>query len=120
MGRNPWVGKDDELSQREWRARAACGKYSPEMFWPEQRGPGRAFAVAPAIEVCWTECPVRPRCAQEALDQDMHHGVWGGVDLADGRRGRLARAKKALRGSAATPAELDHSGAPEPSDRRSN
>lgn len=85
---------------------------------PEQRGPGRVNAVAPAIEVCWTECPVRPTCAQEALNEDVHHGIWGGVDLADGRRGRLAWAKKALRGSAATPAELDYPGPSESSSRR--
>lgn len=96
-----------------------CGSpYSPEMWWPEQRGPGRVNAVAPAIEVCWTECPVRPTCAQEALNEDVHHGIWGGVDLADGRRGRLAWAKKALRGSAATPAELDYPGPSESSSRR--
>ncbi|WP_373281817.1 WhiB family transcriptional regulator [Nocardia jiangxiensis] len=118
MGRGPWSGKDDELSQREWRTRAACRKYPPEMWWPEQRGLLRAQAVAPAVDVCWSECPVRPTCAQEALISDVHHGIWGGVDLADGRRGRLARAKKALRGSATTPAELGHPGPPESSSRR--
>lgn len=28
-------GKDEELNQREWRTRAACRKYSPQMWWPE-------------------------------------------------------------------------------------
>ncbi|MBY8862372.1 WhiB family transcriptional regulator [Nocardia sp. CA2R105] len=109
------------MSQREWRTRAACRKYPPELWWPEQRGRLRVRVVAPVIEICWSECPVRPRCAQQALDDGARHGIWGGVDLSDGRRGRLKQARKALRGSAATPTELDdYPEPPESSDRRSS
>ncbi len=65
-----------QVSQREWCTRAACRRYPPEMWWPEQCGRVRARVVAPVIEICWTECPVRPRCAQQALDDGARHGIW--------------------------------------------
>ncbi|GAB2694808.1 WhiB family transcriptional regulator [Nocardia thraciensis] len=73
-----------EKGLSEWRLRAACRKYAPNTWFPDQRGELRRREVQRAVKICRTECPVRRHCAQEALQMGARSGIWGGVDLGEG------------------------------------
>lgn len=60
----------------DWRWLAACKDVADQnLFFPNHRG-----NVPEATRIC-VDCPVRNQCLQYALDQDVHWGVWGGVNM---------------------------------------
>jgi WhiB family redox-sensing transcriptional regulator len=62
----------------DWRSKAACLEADPELFFPlTDQGPSRAQVNA-AVALC-LGCSVRETCLTWALDNDIHHGVWGGA-----------------------------------------
>lgn len=70
---------------------------APRLF--DEDAPRTARAIARSL--C-AGCPVRTTCGQHALDSPAEHGVWGGLDDADRRQARYARAR-ASRDTAAPP-----------------
>jgi WhiB family redox-sensing transcriptional regulator len=54
--------------------------------------PSDGAGVAVARRVC-TNCPVRARCLEYALDEGITHGVWGGASDRERQRMRSARAR---------------------------
>lgn len=73
---------------RELQADGRCSEEgSHELFFSE-----RPAELAQAQAICG-RCPVRSKCLQLALQENMEWGVWGGVIFWDGqayyrRRGR--------------------------------
>lgn len=63
-----------------WQEFARCAEVDPEIFFPVQGAPTR-----PAKEICRV-CPVRRECLQDALDQDVQWGVWGGKSALERRK----------------------------------
>ena len=75
----------------DFRARAACRDFDPELFFPVG-APGAPLydvQVAEAKAVC-RRCPVAPECLFWALDTGQEFGVWGGAD--EHERAALRRA----------------------------
>ena len=63
-----------------WMAMARCRDMAPEIFFPSD-GPG----VKVAKRYC-AECLVRRACLEYALENRIHHGVWGGTSERERRR----------------------------------
>ena len=61
-----------EFDDAAWMAHRACAGENPDMFFP-----ARGYSTEPAKAVCRT-CTVRAACLEYALDNQIHHGVWGG------------------------------------------
>ncbi|MBK1788804.1 WhiB family transcriptional regulator [Prauserella cavernicola] len=61
----------------DWHAQGACQLF-PELDWVEAKGP-----AALACRVVCAACPVRARCATEALERGEPWGMWGGLDRRD-------------------------------------
>ncbi len=61
----------------------------PELFFPE--GAGKKLQEEEAKAVCG-RCAVRLACAAYALDNDISHGVWGG--LSEQERRSIRRRQK--------------------------
>jgi WhiB family redox-sensing transcriptional regulator len=74
----------------DWRSGAACLTADPELFFPlTDQGPSR-WQVREALEIC-SSCTVREACKNWALDNDIHHGVWGGTTEEERRTLRRRR-----------------------------
>ena len=77
----------------EWVARRRCADIDTNVFFPND-GAG----VIAAQKVCG-ECPVKDRCREYALANNITHGVWGGTSERERRRilRERRRASKAAR-----------------------
>jgi WhiB family redox-sensing transcriptional regulator len=62
----------------DWREEAACLEHDPELFFPIGKSHEAKLQLAVALRVCWEECSVRGSCLDEALDNRIAWGVWGG------------------------------------------
>jgi len=69
----------------DWMAAANCSTVDPEIFFNDSNSPNYHNAIA----VCH-ECPVSTECLNYAIDNNIRHGVWGG--LTPNQRGVIARA----------------------------
>lgn len=88
-GAAPWGGTPRMDSWPEppaWTVDALCAQTDPEAFFPEKGGSTRS-----AKRICDT-CPVRDACLEYAIDNNVHHGIWGG--LSERERRRLARTRR--------------------------
>jgi WhiB family transcriptional regulator, redox-sensing transcriptional regulator len=75
----------------EWRERAACLDVDPELFFPiSDSGPSR-YRTQQALAVC-AGCPVRAECLDWSLEQNIMHGVWGG--LSEDQRATVLRRRQ--------------------------
>lgn len=63
----------------DWRLASRCATESPDDFFPVGTGPSARAQARRAKAVC-AECVVRDRCLQWALENDIRHGVLGGLD----------------------------------------
>jgi WhiB family transcriptional regulator, redox-sensing transcriptional regulator len=80
-----------------WRNRAACRNQDPELFFPvSDIGPGARQAER-AKAVC-ARCPVRARCLEHALENGLHHGIYGGT--TESERRTLRRGGRTVRKAA--------------------
>lgn len=60
----------------DWMARASCrDKGLTDTFFMDRGEKSQA-----ALEYC-ARCEVRKDCLQYALDNDLHHGIWGGLSV---------------------------------------
>lgn len=61
------------MDEVEWVEAARCRDADPALFF------ARGLAEArPALRLC-DRCPVKEPCLRYALEQDIDHGVWGGL-----------------------------------------
>ena len=73
------------IAQRaDWMDDGACRGEDPN-WWHPPRGGNTDTLKAKAI--C-ADCPVRDACLQWAIDNGERLGIWGGVSIAQHRRGR--------------------------------
>ncbi len=77
-----------ERARPAWQTRGSCrsGGQTDAFF------PSRGESHEAARRVC-AGCEVRSECLDYALEQGIHHGVWGGTSEAE--RGRLRRRRGA-------------------------
>jgi WhiB family transcriptional regulator, redox-sensing transcriptional regulator len=65
------------VTDSDWRHRAACRDFDPELFFPVgTTGPALA-QVREAKAIC-ARCPVVAQCLAWALETGQQYGVWGG------------------------------------------
>lgn len=67
---------------QDWRQHAHCRDTDPEAFYPETTD----SATLDVVKRICASCPVRAECLNYADDNDIRHGVWGG--LTPEQRGR--------------------------------
>lgn len=73
------------MDRAAWQADANCRGVNPEVFFP-QRGEDTKFAKS----IC-RACDVQAECLAYALNNDEHHGIWGGVSERERRVIRTRR-----------------------------
>ncbi len=69
------------LVERDWDELAACRGRTDVDFFPENPW---SKAAKPAIKVC-RSCPVRNKCLEYAIANEINHGIWGGMTPAERR-----------------------------------
>jgi hypothetical protein len=75
----------------DWRTAAACRDEDPELFFPKgHEGPWQ-LVIEEAKTVC-RRCPAVDACLTFALDNNIQHGIYGG--LTDPERTSLKRSAK--------------------------
>ncbi len=72
----------DDSTHTDWRARARCAGFDPELFFA-----AGALEHRIAKRIC-RACPVRAQCLAYAMEQPIDHGVWGGLTERERRRYR--------------------------------
>ena len=76
-----------ERARPAWQARGSCrSDGQTDAFFPS-----RGESHEAARRLC-AGCEVRSECLDYALEQGIHHGVWGGTSEAE--RGRLRRRRR--------------------------
>lgn len=60
-----------------WMDRALCAEVDPELHFPGEDG-----SAAEAKQVC-AGCEVWFECLRYALENNVEHGIWGGLDEAE-------------------------------------
>lgn len=80
-----------ELSRPDlaWMDTALCAEVGGDLWFPEKGDP-----VRPAKQVCMA-CEVRTQCLDYAIDNNISHGVWGGLSEKRRRELRSARRERA-------------------------
>lgn len=81
---------DLHLSGQSWRLKAACHVTSPDddIWWST-----RTYDKIMAATIC-ERCPVRDECYLQAVADDEHGGIRGGVDFSTAARKRIAYCKR--------------------------
>jgi WhiB family redox-sensing transcriptional regulator len=75
----------------EWMSGAKCRELAPEVFFPSD-----GVGVEIARRIC-SDCPMRARCLEYALENNIQHGVWGGASERERRRIAVRRRTTKLR-----------------------
>ena len=78
----------DNPADTQWMADGNCAEKPPSLFFPSD-----GVGVEVAKRVC-TDCPVKDRCLEYALENRIDHGVWGGTSERERRRILKARAER--------------------------
>lgn len=75
------LGLDEPASgSSAWMRKSLCAQSDPEAFFPEKGGSVRAVTA-----IC-DRCPVAQECLDFAIDNDIQHGIWGGLSTLARRR----------------------------------
>ena len=75
---------------------ALCAQSDPEQWFPTNETPQAALlphdgdevaqrTAAKAKAIC-ARCTVRLECLQEAMDNKIDHGIWGGLSVKERRK----------------------------------
>ena len=81
----------DLAATDDWRRLARCSQESAEDFFPVGEGPAARTQAQRAKRIC-QRCEVREECLEWALDSQIRHGVFGGLDETE--RLRMLRARE--------------------------
>lgn len=90
-----------DMAER-WGAEAVCYRETPDApeLWTPERRP--AQPVWTHLQQMCQRCPVRRRCAAEAVATEQQSGIYAGVFVPERRKSKTwAAAMKQLRGIAA-------------------
>jgi WhiB family transcriptional regulator, redox-sensing transcriptional regulator len=70
----------------DWRRQSRCLREgAPDDFFPVGQGEAAQRQAERAKQVC-ARCPVQEQCLAWALDHEVRHGVFGGLDEVERRR----------------------------------
>lgn len=86
--------------REDWRDSANCAGLDSRVFYAA--GKGSTAQVQQAKRIC-AACPVRPQCADHAIQNGEFWGVWGGMsqqELRKKRRRFTSRARTSTRAAA--------------------
>lgn len=65
------------FSSRDWALDALCAQTDPDLFFPSKgQNPKQAKKLC-------TRCPAIQECLEFAVKNDIQHGVWGGLSVAE-------------------------------------
>lgn len=62
----------------DWRKRAACIPYNPNLWFPERTAAAASEQYEEARTIC-LECPVQMECLDHAMRLPEAYGMWGGL-----------------------------------------
>lgn len=90
-----------ELVLQKLPGPALCAQSDPETWFPTNETPQAVSAgylgdeetqnTARAAKAICQRCTVRLECLQEALDNKIDHGIWGGLSVKERRKLRKAQ-----------------------------
>lgn len=63
------------IKSEEWMQDALCAQVEPDVMFPADRD---AAGARRAKKLC-DACPVRQLCLDYALQNNIRHGIWGGM-----------------------------------------
>ncbi|MGH8929373.1 MAG: WhiB family transcriptional regulator [Egibacteraceae bacterium] len=69
-----------DIETLPWMKTAKCLYAEPDTFFPEKGG-----STKEAKRIC-SECPVRAKCLEYALENDERFGIWGGLSERERRK----------------------------------
>jgi len=90
---DPWdAGRRPDVS---WQDKAICAGIDTLLFFgPDgESRPERQIREAKAKAVC-ASCPVQAHCLDDALENSIKHGIWGGLNEEERARERRRRARR--------------------------
>jgi len=79
-----------EARDDTWRDQAACRDQPKSAFFPVDGSADYASDLRAARRVC-ASCPVAEPCLRYALEENIDHGVWGGLSVRQRREIRARR-----------------------------
>lgn len=92
------------MTDTNWRDRALCREVDAgELFFP-----GKGESPAAAKSICMAR-QVRTECLDEALTENMRHGIWGGATEHERRKLRKQHGMNSRVGRHPVPAAEVHS-----------
>jgi WhiB family redox-sensing transcriptional regulator len=73
-----------DFEPERWWEQAACSGVDTELFFPPRDKTKYKVIADQAKEYCFgpgrkDPCPVRLYCLWEAIEEDVTHGIWGGL-----------------------------------------
>ena len=71
-----------------WRHKAACAGLDPNDWFPEQTGYSTVHRRA--VDIC-RGCEVQLACLRAAIENNEHHGIWGGLTVTQRNALRINR-----------------------------
>lgn len=84
------------MSSQKWRLQARCAEADPEAWFPppvNEKSKADRETRKKAFQVC-RACPVRNECLQFALENNIQHGIWGGMAERERRQLRKRMMKR--------------------------
>jgi WhiB family redox-sensing transcriptional regulator len=87
VANNPFMTPQEVIkpSQDEWETRGLCREVDREMFFPEK---GESTSAAKAV--CKL-CEFREACLENALENNIQFGIWGGMTEPERRALKRSR-----------------------------
>ena len=86
-----WLGLPqlrDEVGATDWMERAECRGKDTSIFFPSPDR--RQFSHHRFCDLC----PVRVECLEYAIDNEVTHGIWGGLTIGEIRYLRQQKRRK--------------------------
>jgi WhiB family transcriptional regulator, redox-sensing transcriptional regulator len=84
-------------ASQAWAKDTPCSQVDTKLWFPEERDgmPERGYTALEECRRICRRCPVRERCLEEAMTDDIRYGVWGGLTENEREQLRKNRLKTA-------------------------
>lgn len=109
MSRSGPVYETSSAHVPDWRDKAECRNYDPELFFPVGQSGFRVTAQIEEAKAVCADCRVFDKCREVSLERREHGGIWAGLTEEERARElrRLGRIKTAGRSAGAKNGESE-------------